>query len=56
MAPTLVSAGEFKTGLGFEIGPRQQKVQRSPNVHLISNPAVKENMKRDKKRRAAPSA
>ena len=39
--PRVVWAGEEpKTGLGFEIGPRQQKCQRSPNAHLIGNPAV----------------
>ena len=36
----VVWAEESKTGLGFEIGPRQQKCQRNPNVHLMGNPAV----------------
>ena len=31
---------ESKTGLGFEIGPRQQKLRQHPNVQLIGNPAV----------------
>ena len=34
---------ESKTGLGFEIGPRQQKCQSRPNVHLMGNPTVKLN-------------
>ena len=38
--PRVVWAGKSKTGLGFEIGPRQQKFQRSPIVHLTGNPAV----------------
>ena len=40
LCPSVVWAGEFKTGLGFEIGPRQQECQRSPNIHLMDNPAV----------------
>jgi len=30
--PRVVRAEESKTGLGFEIGPRQQKLWRGPNV------------------------
>ena len=33
-------AGESKTGLGFDFGPRQQKYRHSPNVYLMGNPAV----------------
>ena len=40
-APRVVWAGEYKNGFGFEIGPRQQKCQRSSNVHLMGNPAVR---------------
>ena len=36
----VVWAWESKTGLGFEIRPRQQKFQGFPNVHLMGNPAV----------------
>ena len=30
--PRVVWAEESKTGLGFKIGPRQQKCQRTPNL------------------------
>ena len=38
--PCVVFTEESKTGLRFEIGPRQQKYQYSPNVNLIGNPVV----------------
>ena len=38
--PCVVWAEKSKIGLRFEIGPRQQKFQRSPSVHLMGNPAV----------------
>ena len=38
--PRVVWGGESKTGLGVEIGPRQQNCQRSPNIHLMSNLVV----------------
>ena len=41
----VVWAEESKTGLGFEIGPQQQKCQCSPNVHLMGNPDVPESEK-----------
>ena len=31
---------ESKTGLGFEIGPRQQKCQRKSSLQSMANPAV----------------
>ena len=46
--PRAVWAGESKPGLGFEIGPQQQKDQRSPNVHLMGNPVVVKRRKRQK--------
>ena len=30
--PRVVRAEESKTGLGFKIGPRQQKYQRTPKL------------------------
>ena len=38
--PRVVLREKSKTGLGFEIGHRQQKCQRTPNVYLTGNPAV----------------
>ena len=38
--PRVVWPEESKTGLGFEIEPRQQTCHRSPNVHLMGTPAV----------------
>ena len=31
---------ESKTGLGFELGQRQQKCQRKPTLQSLANPAV----------------
>ena len=36
----VVWAEVSESGLGIKIGPRQQKLWRSPTVQLMSNPAV----------------
>ena len=36
----IVWAEESKTGLGFEIGPPQQKRQRKPTLQFLSNPSA----------------
>ena len=41
--PRVVWAEESKTGLGFEIGPRQQKCQRKLTLQFLANPAVQNN-------------
>ena len=38
--PRVVWAEEAKTGLGYEIGPSQQKYQRKPILQSMTNPAV----------------
>ena len=40
MVPGVVWAEESKTGLGFEMGPPQQKCQCKPTLKFLSNLAV----------------
>ena len=40
--PRVVWAEESKTGLGIEIGHRQQKLWRKPTLQSMDNPAVEQ--------------